>query len=107
MKLKCVRYSVIRAQHSHASVAGGGKRYVEMDANIDGTGMLSRREKQVLEQIFQGMKDREIAARLGISLTTVNSHTKNIYRKLEVCNRTQAVTKAISTGILTFSLGCS
>jgi len=54
---------------------------------------LSRRERQVLELLAQGFPDKEIACTLGISVATVNDYTKNIYAKLHVRSRGEAVAK--------------
>jgi LuxR family maltose regulon positive regulatory protein len=48
----------------------------------------------------QGMSHQQIAVSLTISLYTVKRHAANIYRKLEVKNRRQAVVKAESLGLL-------
>jgi LuxR family maltose regulon positive regulatory protein len=61
---------------------------------------LSERELEVLCLIAEGLSNQEIAQRLFISLHTVKWHTGNIYGKLGVKNRTQAVAKARSLGIL-------
>ncbi|MFC1997350.1 LuxR C-terminal-related transcriptional regulator [Chloroflexota bacterium] len=61
---------------------------------------LSKREIDVLELIAAGHKYQEIAERLVISLNTVRHHTKNIYSKLEVNNRTQAIIKANDLNLL-------
>ncbi|RMF03342.1 MAG: helix-turn-helix transcriptional regulator, partial [Chloroflexi bacterium] len=55
---------------------------------------LSERELEVLRLIAQGKKNQEIAEALLISLNTVRYHTKNLYGKLGVNKRTQAVAKA-------------
>jgi len=60
---------------------------------------LSQRELEVLECLNSGLSNREIAQRLTIALTTVKTHTRNIYRKLDVSSRTQAVAKANALGI--------
>jgi DNA-binding NarL/FixJ family response regulator len=54
---------------------------------------LSRREEEVLEQLSQGFLYKEIAARLSISIDTVRKHLNNIYSKLHVHSRTDAVVK--------------
>lgn len=51
---------------------------------------LTSTEKQVLKLLGRGMKNKEIAEFLNVSLNTVAYHTKNIYQKLGVNNRTQA-----------------
>jgi LuxR family maltose regulon positive regulatory protein len=61
---------------------------------------LSEREINVLQHIAEGLTNREIAARLFISVNTVKAHTRNIYGKLAVNNRMQAVSKAKAFGIL-------
>jgi LuxR family maltose regulon positive regulatory protein len=55
---------------------------------------LTNRELDVLRLMAQGLKYKEIAARLFISLNTVRFHVKAIYGKLDVNNRTQATTVA-------------
>ncbi len=55
---------------------------------------LSRREMEILELMAQGYSNQEIAARLFISLSTVKTHNQNIFEKLEVNRRIQAVEKA-------------
>jgi LuxR family maltose regulon positive regulatory protein len=61
---------------------------------------LSERELEVLNLIADGLSNREISARLYISPSTVKGHTANIYGKLNVSSRTQAVARAHSLGIL-------
>jgi LuxR family maltose regulon positive regulatory protein len=61
---------------------------------------LSEREREVLHLIAQGLTNPEIAARLYLSLNTVKAHTRNIYGKLDVHSRTQAVARARALGIL-------
>jgi LuxR family maltose regulon positive regulatory protein len=61
---------------------------------------LSEREIEVLRLISQGLTNPEIAANLYLSLNTVKVHTRNIYGKLGVNNRTQAAAKASEAGIL-------
>jgi DNA-binding NarL/FixJ family response regulator len=61
---------------------------------------LTPREVQVLELIAKGMRNREIAASLGISETTAQVHVKNILAKLSVSDRTAAVNVALRRGIV-------
>ena len=55
---------------------------------------LSKREHQVLEELSKGLSDKVIARNLGITENTVRFHLKNIFRKLGVHSRLQAVTEA-------------
>jgi LuxR family maltose regulon positive regulatory protein len=61
---------------------------------------LSERELEVLQHIAEGLTNREIASRLYLSLNTIKVHTRNIYGKLGVNNRTQAVAEARSLALL-------
>jgi NarL family two-component system response regulator LiaR len=55
---------------------------------------ISKREYEVLELIAQGMSNREIAEKLFVSLPTVKSHSSNLFLKLNVRRRTEAIKKA-------------
>jgi DNA-binding NarL/FixJ family response regulator len=61
---------------------------------------LSARENEVLKLIAAGFTSTEIGARLGISTETVNTHIKNMYRKLNVHTRAQAVNLATKRQLL-------
>src|SRR3712207_5525021 len=61
---------------------------------------LTERELEVIRALAQGMSDRQIANSLGISEKTVRNHTSNIYRKLHIFDRTQAVIYAIREGVI-------
>jgi DNA-binding NarL/FixJ family response regulator len=56
-----------------------------------GAAALSEREREVLRQVSLGYTSREIAVRFSLSVQTVNTHVRNIYRKLAVKSRAQAV----------------
>jgi len=60
---------------------------------------LSEREKEVLKLVASGYTSTEIGIRLLISGQTVNTHIKNIYRKLNVRTRAQAVSFAANRGL--------
>jgi LuxR family transcriptional regulator, maltose regulon positive regulatory protein len=62
--------------------------------------ILSKREAELLKLISAGYSNKEIAAELFISLGTVKRHTVNIFTKLDVRNRTEAVAKARQLGLL-------
>src|SRR5689334_4790878 len=55
------------------------------------TNPFSEREKQVTELLMQGKSNKQIALALGVSASTVEYHLKNIYKKLGVTSRTEAV----------------
>ena len=61
---------------------------------------LSEREKEVLKMVASGYTSAEIGTRLMISYQTVNTHIKNMYRKLQVRSRAQAVSSAAHMGLL-------
>ncbi len=57
---------------------------------------LSKRELEILELLAKGHRYKEIANDLGISFDTVRSHLRNIYEKLQVSSRTEAVVKFLN-----------
>ncbi len=60
---------------------------------------LTRREREVLELVAQGLSNKEIAEALVITTNTVKRHLKAIFEKLEVHTRAAATAKAISAGV--------
>ncbi|HKB45647.1 MAG TPA: LuxR C-terminal-related transcriptional regulator [Chitinophagaceae bacterium] len=60
--------------------------------------MLTEREKDVLLLLVTGLPNKTIAEKLFISADTVKTHTLNIYRKMEVANRSSAILKAVELG---------
>jgi DNA-binding CsgD family transcriptional regulator len=55
---------------------------------------------EVLEVVSRGYSNAEIGSLLGLSLHTVNSHIKSIYRKLAVRSRSEAVFEALQQGLI-------
>ncbi len=83
------------------------ERY-QRDGQIDSTSAaadtLSMRERSILERIGQGKSNKEIAKELHIAPETVKSHIKNIFTKLSVEKRAQAVARAQSLGLVSTPL---
>jgi two-component system, NarL family, response regulator LiaR len=52
---------------------------------------ISKREHEVLELLAQGLTNQQIADKLFVSLNTIKTHTSNLFLKLEVSRRTQAI----------------
>lgn len=61
---------------------------------------LTKRELEILKYMVDGYKDRQISEALYISVNTVRSHIKNIYKKLGVGSKAEAVAKAIREDII-------
>jgi len=62
--------------------------------------VLTRREKEVLELIAEGMTNNEIAGKLFISITTVDTHRKNVMAKLNVKNTAMLIRMAVELKII-------
>jgi len=61
---------------------------------------LSQRELKILQLIAQGLSNQEISGRLFLALSTIKGHNRNIFDKLQVQNRTEAVARARELGLL-------
>jgi LuxR family maltose regulon positive regulatory protein len=67
---------------------------------INKNNLLSEREMEIIKLIEEGLSNPEIGDKLFISLNTIKTHLKNIFRKLDVQNRTQAIVQAKKINLL-------
>ena len=67
---------------------------------IDEASGLSERQHEVLQLVASGMRNQEIADQLYLSIRTVKFHIENVYQKLGVRSRTEAIRVARERGIL-------
>lgn len=74
--------------------------HLQLGANASLIEPLSAREIEVLNLLAEGLTNPQIAANLIIGEGTVKTHTLNIYRKLDVANRTQAVARGRALGVI-------
>ncbi len=70
------------------------------DTDKDKITLLTNRELEVLVQVANGMFNKEIATNLNISERTVKNHISNIFKKIDVSDRTQAAVFAIKNNII-------
>lgn len=75
-------------------------KLLEMDSDKIKLDLLTRREYEVLKLLTEGMFNKEIAMKLNISERTVKNHVSNIFKKIEVTDRTQAAVFAIRCNIV-------
>jgi DNA-binding NarL/FixJ family response regulator len=73
---------------------------VNRDIEKDKISLLTNRELEVLIQVANGMFNKEIATNLNISERTVKNHISNIFKKIDVSDRTQAAVFAIKNNII-------
>lgn len=75
-------------------------RLINRDTDKDKLESLTRRELEILKQIAGGMFNKEIATNLNISERTVKNHISNIFKKIDVSDRTQATVFAIRNNVV-------
>ena len=68
--------------------------------SIDETNILTPKEKEILKQLAKGLRYKEIADEMKVSIETVRSHARRIYEKLQVQSRTEALNKVYGRGPL-------
>lgn len=96
----------IRAVHAGDSVLHPGvtktvlDRFRRVDDAPEPASSLTERERQVLEAAASGASNKAIAARLGIGERTVQSHLANLFHKLGVGSRTEAVIEGLRRGLV-------
>lgn len=91
----------------HSPISAAIARYIVRrtqgpSPELPGAAALTRRETDILWAIAKGLSYAETAESLGLSTQTVRSHIKNIYRKLEVNTRGEAVFVAVQQGLIRF-----
>jgi DNA-binding NarL/FixJ family response regulator len=88
--------------HRLMQVVGGGTGHAQITASESGEPVteLTARELAVLLEAARGLTNKAIGLTLGISDRTVQGHLRNIFEKLHVTNRTEAVVKAVQLGML-------
>ncbi|AKU92143.1 response regulator [Vulgatibacter incomptus] len=69
------------------------------DGNADIRAQLTKREREVLALLAKGLTYDEAAKLLGISLGTIQSHVKSLYRKLDVTSKAEAAAEAVRRGL--------
>ena len=78
-----------------------GNNQLSKDVNtLDLKKTLTNRETQILEILAKGLSNKEISNIFDLSVHTINVHVRNIYRKLQAANRTEAVFEAKAQGLL-------
>lgn len=70
-----------------------------------GLSLLTEQEKKVLKLVAKARTNKEIAAALGISLSTVKRHLEHILKKLQVKNRVEAAVYAVTKGDCLLDVG--
>jgi two-component system invasion response regulator UvrY len=83
-----------------ASVSAGTSHISSALATPDGTRQLSRRELEVMRALAVGQTNREIAADLGISIKTIDTHRGHVLKKLGLRNNSDITRFAIRTGFI-------
>jgi DNA-binding NarL/FixJ family response regulator len=91
--LNAIRTVSAGGKHIPATIAQRLVGYMQEDA-------MSEREVQVLSLVAAGKRNKEVAAELSIAEDTVKMHLRNIFSKLNVTDRTEAVTVALRRGII-------
>ena len=99
-------FQAVRAVHRGESLIQPGvaakvlDRFAQLSRQTTTTEELSQRELEVLRLMATGAANKEIAVGLSISASTVKTHVANIFQKLDVNDRTGAVTQAMQKGII-------
>ena len=86
----------LKLTRKHLVAESSQTKYLSSPKKFD----LSKREYEVLRLINQGFSNQEIAEKLFVSISTVKTHTSNLFAKLDVKRRTQAIQKAKEIGLL-------
>ena len=91
--------SITEVYHGGSPMSGQIARKViasfRQKDSIDESEILTQREKEILKSLSKGLRYKEIASEFNIGMETVRSHARNIYEKLQVQSRTEAINKVM------------
>lgn len=91
------RIEAVLRRSKWQSEAAKKEKKINKDANID---LLTPKEKEVLSLLSKGANNQEIANALCVQDVTIKTHLNNIFKKLKVSNRTQAVLLAMEINLI-------
>lgn len=99
---RAIQYVLSGKNYIQASLIPAlNNRLANRDIDRDKIDLLTGREMEVLIGVANGMINKEIATNLNISERTVKNHVSNIFKKIDVSDRTQAAVFAIKNNIIT------
>lgn len=87
-------------RRSNWQVQSEPKKDKSLNSGVSANRILTTKEKEVLTLVASGASNKEVAEKLCVSEVTVKTHLNNIYKKLKVTNRTQALLLAIQMGLV-------
>lgn len=96
-----------KLDHNFSLVSNTLPSYYSVDSGVDYTlvesnfkSLFTKREKEVIKHISQGLNFNEIAHKLHVSPATINTHKRNILKKSECKNTAQLITRCFREGII-------
>lgn len=89
-----------KSAYSMCREISSGETIFTLEGKPDFSDQISERETQVLELVAKGMRSKEIANELYISENTVNNHRRNVIKKLNVSNTSEALTLCLKMGLI-------
>ena len=89
-----------RVTSRQAKLARGNSRAATLPPRRKRPEALTNREKEILQLIWTGFKNKEVAQRLRISVKTVEAHRANMMKKIRVSNTAQLLKAAIQDGMI-------
>jgi DNA-binding NarL/FixJ family response regulator len=91
---------VFTPDQERSAVQELGRMARQARASSDAQASITPRELEILEFVSLGLTVKQVAKRMGLSPRTVESHIAKLYRKLGVRNRVQAISRAVSLGLI-------
>ena len=93
---------VVVVARSTAAVRSGARSAPDVARHAERDAVLTTREREILELLAQGLGNKQVAVRLGISTHTVKTHLELLFEKLGVSTRAEAVAQGVKRGLLLF-----